>query len=828
MPTSTWMPLTIESTMLTSRIWTSVLARNGDQIVSFLKQNFPQLVGGLDAASILNLAMTTSPEAVLALVTPGDIQVSANSVFKSLGLKNFTLTDAQAEVIHQALGASIDIVDRLVPVTFDAPNTVMMPIQGAHMPLMIGEYGIRAMGIDTLFNVGSYAEPTRLRVVMPEADKASVTAASIGDRNGDGDADEPYESGTIYSNTTDGVMLTITVDHRSPHPASIWAEYRGADRAWHPIGEAEMFDEGVGEDGSTFEVNWDVTDFEALVSAGDSVMVRAVSKNALEIPYASEPFSIKLDAGVHPVDLEVLAVVLDTESITKTNPDSGGPQGTVVINGYTPQRTYPEIASLKLMIDDEVVGTADTGVLATEEEIAALQQNTDFITDLVAVAAEATAMDELSGKPIHYPTYLKWSVEVDTTALEDTITAESAAARDASKDDNQYMVNATAITSGAEEVPGRPGAKTYLSVDNVDDVAPLGPTTIVAVADVAGMIEADADGNYTVGGIVDETVPTPIAIYTTEPTADPSTYASIQLVQVDADGNETMIDGEAGMLDITTDVGVLENGAYMLHALAVDEFGNVQTDESPQITVHVLNFRVSDVTQLKVTAVDSVDVPRTPQEPIPLRSSLTVGFNVDNGSLDAAELSGSVDGSEVPTESDEDPENTFSLMVNVSELADGMYTPNAVVTKRNGSVGFPLKEINLDNTGPMVEIQTPSEDHTVDSLPTVHATYTDGEGSGTDSTGKEVLAWATTELPAGPTVGITRILPEQGDIDVAVDQRAIETDNGTLVYTRTEKLGGGAYRITVRVADILGNVGEATREFAIRRHSGRHDTASHH
>ena len=40
---------------------------------------------------------------------------------------------------------------------------------------------------------------------------------------------------------------------------------------------------------------------------------------------------------------------------------------------------------------------------------------------------------------------------------------------------------------------------------------------------------------------------------------------------------------------------------------------------------------------LKVTAVDGVDVPRTPTEPIPLRSSLTVGFDVDNGSLDAEE-----------------------------------------------------------------------------------------------------------------------------------------------------------------------------------------------
>ncbi len=799
MPTSTWMPLTVESTMLTSRIWTSILERNGNQIVSLLKQNFPQLVGGLDDASILSLAMTTSPESVLALIMPETIQTAANGFFKGLGIKNFTLTDAQATAIHQALGASIDIVDRLVPVTFDAPHTVVMPIpQGIY-----GHYGIRAMGIDTLFNVGAYAEPARLNVVMPDRDMASVTAASIGDRNGDGDADEPYESGTIYSNTTDGVMLTLAV-MRTAHPASIWAEYMDANGNWQPIGEARMFAEG--EDVSMFEVSWDVTDFDALASAGDSVMVRAVATNALQLTHMSEPFSIKLDAGVHPVDIEVLALVLNTASITKTNPDSGGPQGTVVINGYTPQRTYPEIASLKLMIGDEVVGTADTGVLATEEEVAALQQNTDFITDLVAVAAEATAVDELTGKPIFYPTYLKWSAEVDTTALEDTITAESAAARDASKDDSQHLATAIAVTSGAEEVPGRPGAKTYLSVDNVDDVGPLGPTNIVAVADVAGAIEADADGNYTVGGIVDETVQSPIATYTTEPTADPSTYASVKLVQVDADGTETVIDGEVGGLDITTDVGMLENGAYMLHALAVDEFGNMQTDESPQTTVNVLNFRVADVSDLEVTAVDGVDVPRTPTEPIPLRSSLTVGFDVDNGSLDAEELSAASDESMtdgLPSESDENPENTFSLKVDVSISVlseDGVYTPHAIVEKRNGSVAFRLKTIKRDTIGPMVEIQTPSEDDTVDSMPTVHATYNDGEGSGIDG--------------ASGSLALARLHPPD-EVSVDVDQNSLEKDETTLVYTRTEKLPGGAYRVTVQVADILGNVGEGSAEFAI-------------
>ena len=140
---------------------------------------------------------------------------------------------------------------------------------------------------------------------------------------------------------------------------------------------------------------------------------------------------------------------------------------------------------------------------------------------------------------------------------------------------------------------------------------------------------------------------------------------------------------------------------------------------------------------------------------------------------------------------------------------------NGVVTQWNGWVPFPLAGINLDNLGPMVTIQTPSEDHTLDSLPTVHATYNDGEGSGVDADGQAVLAWATTELADGPTVGITRILPEQGDVEIGVDQSAIETNDTTLVYTRTEQLSGGAYRITVQVADVLGNIGEDSVEFAI-------------
>ena len=1056
MPTSTWMPLTVESTMLSNRIWLSLLEQEGtaNQMVSFAKQMAPQLVGGLDDASILSLLKAQNPEALLALLTPGIIQTSANLFFKSLGLRNFNFTEAQATAIHQALGGSIKILDELVPVTFDAPHTVKMVVpQGIY-----GDYGVRAMGIDMLFNVGAYAETTRVRIVMPAHDAASITAASIGDRNGDGDTDDPYETGVIFADTTENVKLTGSITKSSGHPIEmIVVQYQDASGVWQDIGAAPLV-------GSEFEIEWDVVDFDALVSAGSTVMVRAIATNALGISDPNPmPFSINLDAENYPVDPEILALEAGFSTITGRNPDSGAPQGTVTISAYTTaQRTAPEIASIRLSagagrnwevttstdaggrkkwsvavdtrtlpdtiikdspgernaaldnrqytvravaigvdgtewssnltarfsvdnVDDvppvgptriisvadadgpveanedgsytvgglidmydetlaspiakftvqptaqpatydsvnliqtdadgtatttegssgeleftvnvgelenatymfhalavdavgniqtdtspkitvhvenyerpvprvlavttdpavetnpdsgaprgtvtvnsyslgertsppissmrfevkrqdadasewQEVGSATESMVVSEEISQELNQSLEFLTDLVHAAAD-TVVDGEETASIQHQTYQKWSLSIDTIelGLEDTIDAESPAARDVSLDTNPYVVRAIAVSAANEsEAETANSVKSAFSLDNVDDVAPLGPTNIVAVADVAGPIEADADGNYTVGGIVDETVPTPIAIYTVEPTADPSTYASVKIVQVDADGNEIMVDGEVGALDITTNVDV--DGVYMLHALAVDESGNVQTDESPQTTVNVLNFRVADVTRLTATAVDGVDVPRTPPEPIPLRSSLTVGFNVDNGSLDAEELSGSVPGNDVSSESDEDPENTFSLKIDVSGLSDGIYTPEAVVTKRNGSVSFALKTINLDNTGPMVEIQTPSEDDTVDSLPTVHATYHDGEGSGVNG--------------ASGSLALARLHPPI-EVSVDVDQNSLEKDEAALVYTRTEKLPGGAYRVTVQVADILGNVGEGSAEFAV-------------
>ena len=214
----------------------------------------------------------------------------------------------QAQLITEALEATLDIVDHLVPVTFDPSDPVVMPLT----PLMIGsDYGIRAMGFDTLFNVGAYAEPTRVRVVMPDHDAAAITLATVGDQNDDGDIDDPYETGIIFADTT-SVRLTGVITKASGHPIeSLMVQYQDASGVWQNIGEAALT-------GSEFEIEWDVAGVD--VSGGGTVLVRAVATNALGI---SDPdlmaFSITLDPENYPVDPAILAVNANFSTITGRN-----------------------------------------------------------------------------------------------------------------------------------------------------------------------------------------------------------------------------------------------------------------------------------------------------------------------------------------------------------------------------------------------------------------------------------------------------------------------------------------------------------------------------
>ena len=463
-------------------------------------------------------------------------------------------------------------------------------------------------------------------------------------------------------------------------------------------------------------------------------------------------------------DPGVLAITVDN-SDGMTNADSGAPKYELTFNAYTYGLTSPPTEGVRFEVKRPGDETWERipGTDAPPEEIDG-SDLAGIVTGLVQITEHNTVNDGEAEFAIP-GSFHKWSVTVDTRVLarlgedrpdetitlEDTIERGDAAERDASLDDNQYQVRAISLTPknmAHPEYHQRDGVDAHFSLDNVDDVPPLGPTNITDVADVAGSIEANEDGSYTVGGIVDPTVDTPIAIFTVEPTAEPITYegGSIRVVQTDADGNTTETDGSLEDGTVTVDVGQLANGSYQYHALTIDEFGNVQDDgSSPSITVHVLNFRVSDITELTVTAVDGEPVEGELPETIPLRDSISVSFNVNNGSLMLEDLTGIlVDGHRVMYTAGSNAENSFSLMADeLGNVVDGWYAPHGEVTKRNGSVAFPLAMINLDNTGPMVEFVTPGEGDTVNDLPTLQATYNDGDlGVGVSADNTAVVSLA--------------------------------------------------------------------------------------
>ena len=78
-------------------------------------------------------------------------------------------------------------------------------------------------------------------------------------------------------------------------------------------------------------------------------MVRAVATNALHITDAAPMQGvINLDAGICPLDPEVVAITVAPVPPTVTNPDSGGRQGTLMLTAYTPSRTSTPISSVRL------------------------------------------------------------------------------------------------------------------------------------------------------------------------------------------------------------------------------------------------------------------------------------------------------------------------------------------------------------------------------------------------------------------------------------------------------------------------------------------------
>ena len=258
----------------------------------------------------------------------------------------------------------------------------------------------------------------------------------------------------------------------------------------------------------------------------------------------------------------VLAITIDEAQ--KTNPDSGAPQGNLVVNAYTSQRAIPIVTGIRF----EVKQGQDTQWQSVGE------------------------IDKNNAILVPEQEQWKWTTEVDTTDLDDTITVNSPAARDASLDPSPYMLRAVAIADGTEVISFDEIMEKF-SVDNDDDVAPICPTEIIEVAIPDGMIPID-ETNYTTTRSSESSV----ALFVIQPTAEPETYSSVKLIRTDENGNQSECKGmtvrsmvrstsETGpgysATTVKFDISSLRNGLYIFHALAVDSDGNVQTDSSPGI-----------------------------------------------------------------------------------------------------------------------------------------------------------------------------------------------------------------------------------------------------
>ena len=306
-----------------------------------------------------------------------------------------------------------------------------------------------------------------------------------------------------------------------------------------------------------------------------------------------------------------------------------------LFNVYTYYITSPPTEGIRVEvkrpIDDtyeRITGTAVDPVEVDVSDVPGIADLDDITGGLIGITQAGT---ESGGESVvAIPgRFMKWQFIVDTRelALEDTVTAEGtiklddtisrgdASERDVAVDENQYEVRAISLTPknlDHPEYPQRDGVEASFSLDNVDDVPPLGPTDITDVSDHIGSLVANEDGSFTARGIVDDAVESTKLTFSIEPTAKPITYAGgkIRLDQTGPDGTvEELPPVDVSEGQITVDIGNLDNGTYMYYALVADEFGNWQVQgeddkPSPVVTVHVLNFRVSDISDLTVTAVD--------------------------------------------------------------------------------------------------------------------------------------------------------------------------------------------------------------------------------
>ncbi|RKU14345.1 hypothetical protein C6502_00570 [Candidatus Poribacteria bacterium] len=175
----------------------------------------------------------------------------------------------------------ITVTGEMLPLTYMDPHQIQIPIGD------MGNYGIRAVGIDSILNISSNTMPRMLDIVSPDPDVATLTLVHA-DYNGDGTTDGPFEmeqaadSATIFSDRSN-VHLTFEM-MATDHPLkSIAIDFQiNGEGDWKPI--AMLTGDALEGAKAGFEVDWDRTaDFADLLDMRGKATVRVTVTNALDL-----------------------------------------------------------------------------------------------------------------------------------------------------------------------------------------------------------------------------------------------------------------------------------------------------------------------------------------------------------------------------------------------------------------------------------------------------------------------------------------------------------------------------------------------------------------
>ncbi|MDE0021791.1 MAG: Ig-like domain-containing protein [Candidatus Poribacteria bacterium] len=706
----------------------------------------------------------------------------------------------------------------------------------------VGSYLIRAVSIDQFSNM-SMSNPQAVEVVPRTVGEFNVSYLGIGNLKGNEaeryiSADVPKDGSVaaddfrIWSDTTQAnVTIRSLRDVSIPLTRVALQSSTDGGATWTDLKVYEEADLAAVDASWMSDMTSHMIDGVQLVTSGvTEYRLRVMAENRLMISGVGPETVLVVDALPIPVAPEVLAFAAAQAEGTSVSPDSGGARDQLVLTVDTPFNMLPKAPSIVLEISAD--GGQTFSPLAMEmggPEAGTIPENDHMMAgETPEVGVNRTT----------------WTGVWDTTMVEDTVENMEPEARDASMDDNPYMIRASLMGEGGTAYMSE---TLTIPVDNVDDVPPISSTVVTMVereAKTPGTFEAvdaNEDGSYTVRSDVRITASVTAGYLTIE-------GGEVALVVVDESGAVMDMLGDAAPVvegqesySFVFDSTAFPNGALRLAVLATDASGNQElTVMDTTVVANIANILISGLLPDDPGVYEAIRLTRTgvlmtnnrtfatPQADRPISGMTMIELDTENAMTAEAYISANMADLMDEALVDATPmvavgENgAFQLPLDVSGLADGEYYVR-IVLAASPNVFAPLAPVafTVDNTAPPLTIEAPASGTAVNTRPTILS-----EGY-EDPTG--IVTVGLTLSTTSGDVQFTGFAGGNADMRLAGNEDLVNADGMTtdgLMFAAPQiryvtpsdvRHASGSYMATGTATDYAGNVATVSVVYVIEQ-----------